>query len=496
MTEKYTNTDDKETRFSRFFPKFPFLGYLPPYEFKKFMILFDIYTMIVAFVFVILFKNVFGKDPMEPMSYIVFFPLVILVWVSLLYFLGMYRLFKTKRIRGILFIIFKAAVIGNILWVSYMYVFDIHYVTVRFMFFTFFITAVFITTEKLALTYLFRYHRKKGINFRRILIVGSGKRAQHFLYLNNENTEWGIKIVGLIDDEKKIGTTVGDIRVIGALNDIPKILEEHVIDEVVFILPKKWLSHIDDYILLCEKVGVRASVAADLFTPAIAKLRTTDIYGLPFLTIDTVHYNILLLYIKRLIDVITSSIALIINLPILIICAIAIKLTSPGPVFYTQKRVGLRGRIFTLYKFRSMIVGADSMLNDIRKLDESDGPVFHSRSDPRVTPVGRILRMTSFDELPQLINVLKGDMSLIGPRPPLPEETVQYELWQKRRLSLRPGIVCTWQVTHRFESAFHKWVQMDLEYIDNWSLALDFKILLKVLPAILKGLSYWRAKKG
>jgi len=493
MVKEQTKISDKRTRFSRFFANFPFLGYLPPYEFKKFMILFDIFIITGAFLFVIFLKYVHGSDPM---SYFVFLPLSIIIWGSLLYSFGMYRSFKTKKIHEILFIIFKTVLLGYILWIAYMYIFNIYSITTRIIGITFVLTAVFISIEKLALVCLFRYQEKKGINFRRILIVGTGERAQHFIDLNNKNAEWSIKIIGLVDDEKRVGTMVGDSKVIGSLNDIAKIIEEHVVDEVVFILPRKWLSCIDNYILLCEKVGIKVSIAADLFTPSIAKLKVTELYGLPFLTIDTTLYNVWHLYIKRLIDFSISIIALIINLPVFMICAIAIKLTSPGPVFFKQKRLGLHGRIFTLYKFRTMIEGADRMLDEVKHLSESEGPVFHSRKDPRITSLGRILRMISFDELPQLFNVLKGDMSIIGPRPPLPEEAKQYEKWQKRRLSLRPGIVCIWQVTKRFQPDFGEWMKMDMDYIDNWSLWCDFKILLKIFPAILRGVSFWLAKKN
>ena len=208
------------------------------------------------------------------------------------------------------------------------------------------------------------------------------------------------------------------------------------------------------------------------------------------MTLDTTSYDVIHLFIKRLVDIFISLIALISTLPVFIISAIAIKLTSPGPVLFRQKRCGLYGRVFTIYKFRTMIVDADKMIEKVRHLNESKGPVFHSRNDPRVTPAGRILRMLSLDELPQLINVLKGDMSLVGPRPAIPEEVEKYERWQRRRLSFRPGIVCTWQVNNRFQPDFQQWMQMDMDYIDNWSMGLDIKILLKIFPALFRGFAH------
>lgn len=495
MVEKQTNISEERTRFSRFLATFPFLGYLAPHEFKKFMLLFDIFIIIGSFLIAIIIRNIYRDTPDVWYGYFVFFPQYLAIWLGILYFLGIYKSFKAKKTYEILLILFKSILFGYVFWTVYMHIFKVDYFNIRFIIFTFFLTAVSISIEKLAFISLFRYQAKKGINFRRILIIGSGERAKHFIDLNNKNAEWNIEIVGILDEEDRVGTVIGDNKVVGSLNDIAKIIEENVVDEVFFIIPRKWLSRVEDYIMLCEKIGIRVSIAADFFTPLITKLKTTELYGLPFLTIDTTLYNVWHLYIKRIFDISISLIVLIVNLPVFLIVAIAIKLTSPGPVLFKQKRLGLHGRIFTLYKFRTMIEGADRMLDEVKHLSESRGPVFHSRKDPRITPIGRFLRMASLDELPQLLNVIKGDMSIIGPRPPLPEETKQYEKWQKRRLSLRPGIVCTWQVTKRFQPDFGEWMQMDLDYIDNWSLALDFKVFLKIIPAILRGFRFWLSKK-
>jgi len=394
----------------------------------------------------------------------------------------------------IFFAIWITAILEVIILGSYFFLIGVYNVNL-FLILTLIIAGL-ISLEKIALKYLFNHLYKEGVYFRNILVVGSGKRSQDFLKLIHKNTEWRIKVVGLVDEEEMVGSEIENTKVIGSFNDIEKILEEMVVDEVIFILPRKWLNSLEEYIKICENVGVKVSIAVDLFSSSISKPRIVEIYGAPFLSMDTTPHNVWHLFIKRVIDFVAALVLLIFSIPIFIICAIAIKLTSPGPIIFSQKRLGLNGRTFTLYKFRTMIVGADKMLSEVRSLSETSGPVFHSRNDPRVTSIGRFLRMTSLDELPQLINVLLGDMSLIGPRPPLPEEAEEYERWQRRRLSLRPGIVCTWQVTKRFEPDFQEWVQMDLDYIDNWSLGRDFKILFKVLPAILKGWRYWRSKKG
>ncbi|MBI4707254.1 MAG: sugar transferase [Candidatus Omnitrophica bacterium] len=424
-------------------------------------------------------------------TFISILPMLCIVWGWLLYHFKMYESIRKRRILDILFIVFKVSFLGVIILGSYLYVVGIYNVKLLFNFTL--ISAVLIIMEKIALMYLFVYLRKIQIHFRNIIVVGTGKRAQNFIDLLNRNAEWSIRIVGLVDEKETVGTEVMNTKVIGSLNDLATILKENVIDEVVFILPRNWLSRLEDYVKICESVGVRVSIAVDFFTFSFAKLKTIDIHGMPFLSMDTMPYNVWHLFVKRLCDIFISLIVLMLIMPLLIICALVIKLTSQGPVIFKQRRLGLNGRIFTLYKFRTMVEGAEKMLNEVKKLSETEGPVFHSRNDPRVTSVGRFLRMTSLDELPQLINVLIGDMSLIGPRPPLPEEAEAYERWQRRRLSLRPGIVCTWQVTRRFNPDFRDWVQMDLDYIDNWSLSLDLKILLRTLPAIIKGWKYWRS---
>jgi exopolysaccharide biosynthesis polyprenyl glycosylphosphotransferase len=189
--------------------------------------------------------------------------------------------------------------------------------------------------------------------------------------------------------------------------------------------------------------------------------------------------------LKRLIDVLVSAVAMVLFIPIFLAISIAIKWTSTGPIFFSQKRIGYNGRTFNCLKFRTMVVDAEILKSQLKDMNEMDGPVFKIKNDPRVTQIGRFLRKTSLDELPQLINVFKGDMSLVGPRPPVPEEVYQYQLADRRRLSIRPGITCIWQASGRNDIPFDEWMKLDRQYIDNWSLWLDMKILFKTLAAVL-----------
>ncbi|HQG45873.1 MAG TPA: sugar transferase, partial [bacterium] len=283
------------------------------------------------------------------------------------------------------------------------------------------------------------------------------------------------------------GKEVDGYRVIGRIQDIPFIVKRVVIDRVIFVVPRLWLHRIEEAILSCEELGISTSIALDLFNIHIARTRQTDFNGFPLLEFETFHAKEWQLFIKRIMDLAIASVSLAIFSPVLLLVAVLIKLTSKGPVLFKQTRIGLNGRKFTLYKFRSMVEDAEARKKDLLQQNEMDGPVFKIKRDPRITTIGWIIRKTSIDELPQLFNVLMGDMSVVGPRPPLICEVEDYKVWQRRRLSLKPGITCIWQVSGRNKIGFDKWMKMDLEYIDTWSLWLDVKILFKTFFVVLTG---------
>ena len=259
------------------------------------------------------------------------------------------------------------------------------------------------------------------------------------------------------------------------------------IDEMIFVVDRQRLDSYEDICLLCEELGVTARVVLNLFPHSIARMELHELDGFPLLTFSTTPTDESLLFVRRVMDVVLSVLLTLIFLPVAAVSAVAIKLSSPGPILFSQRRSGLHGRPFTMYKFRSMTDDAESRRSELESINEMDGPVFKSSRDPRVTVIGKILRRFSIDELPQLYNVFKGDMSLVGPRPPLPSEVAHYERWQRRRLSMKPGITCLWQISGRNQLGFDEWMRLDLSYIDNWSLLLDLKILLKTVPVVLLG---------
>lgn len=273
------------------------------------------------------------------------------------------------------------------------------------------------------------------------------------------------------------------------LADLSAIISYEPVDEVIVALPlRRRRALIEKIVEACEEQGIMVRVRTDLFELRVARPQVDTIDGVPVVTIRSGPEDGWQLVLKRIIDFMGSLVLLILLAPFLLLVALLIRMDSPGPVLFAQERVGLNRRRFKLIKFRTMIQEADKKQEQFEALNEADGPVFKIKNDPRITRLGRFLRQFSIDELPQLLNVLKGEMSLVGPRP-LPVRDVKLidAQWHKRRFSVKPGLTCLWQVNGRSDVSFERWVRMDLEYIDTWSLALDLKILLKTIPVVFRG---------
>ena len=427
-------------------------------------------------------------NPLFPLEYYLWAaPLVAVSWTITLYALGMYDSFRLKTIFRILLTVIQSAFYSFIIFSAVVYLYRIQNVSRSFMATFFALGIIFLIIEKIALFLTCQHLRTKGFNFRNILIVGSGFRAQNFVKHLNLHRELGLKIVGLVDEDPgRTGDVIEGYQVLGSLENIPTLLRDRVIDYVVFIVPRNSLAKIEPALIQCELVGITSCVSVDLFDLKYTKGKETNFMGLPMITFQMTPYSMTALVSKRLVDVLISGIGLVFISPIYLAISIAIKLSSKGPVHFEQDRVGLNGRIFKLYKFRTMDVDAEAKLKDLLAHNEMSGPAFKMENDPRITPIGRFLRKFSLDELPQLWNVFRGDMSLVGPRPPLVSEVKQYDDWHQRRLSMRPGITCLWQVSGRNKiTNFDEWARLDLKYIDEWSLSLDFQILMRTFPAVL-----------
>jgi exopolysaccharide biosynthesis polyprenyl glycosylphosphotransferase len=349
-------------------------------------------------------------------------------------------------------------------------------------------SCLFLLTERLALRLTSRWVRTRGYNYRTVLIVGASPSAVEMADSLDDHRWWGYRVLGFVNTGAEGERASGlPHPVLGGVEDIPRIVEHSVVDDVIFAISRRDLDRMEDLFLQLQEQGIRARFALDPFPHTKAVVNLEELAGVPLLTFSTTPNSLAKLLLKRALDVGMSALLLLLGLPVIFVIALAIKITSGGRVLFRQTRCGLNGRIFTLYKFRTMTEDAEVRRQDLLHLNEMSGPVFKLRIDPRVTALGRFLRKFSLDELPQLWNVLKGDMSLVGPRPPIPDEVKHYQRWQRRRLAMKPGLTCLWQISGRNEVDFERWMQLDLEYIDSWSPKLDLQILIKTIPVVLSG---------
>ena len=322
-----------------------------------------------------------------------------------------------------------------------------------------------------------------------VVVVGDGGKALEIAAEVEGDERHGLRLLAVLDCGGTLGTEARLARTypVKGLDALARVLTENAVDQVLFAVPSSRLRELEHAFLLCDEHGVMTQVVADFFPHIHSRLRFDRFGSRPVLIFSVAPSDDLKLLAKRGIDMLVAGAALIALLAPMAMVSLAVKLTSKGPVLFRQQRCGLNGRLFTCYKFRSMVVDAESRLRELEHLNEKDGPAFKMRDDPRLTPIGKLLRRFSIDEWPQFWNVLRGDMALVGPRPAVPREVARYEVWQRRRLRMRPGLTCLWAVRGRDSLDFESWMQLDLEYIDNWSLALDAKILALTVPVVLAG---------
>jgi exopolysaccharide biosynthesis polyprenyl glycosylphosphotransferase len=326
------------------------------------------------------------------------------------------------------------------------------------------------------------------VGVKRMLLVGAGDVGRMVMRTVTARPDFGYQMIGFLDDNPAKGfTDIGPYRALGPVENLNQILESEQVDTVVICLP--WQSHrmIQRLLRTCETRCVRAQVVPDLFQVTKNQVYVEQLDGIPLISTRELSIQGWNLLVKRASDIVLGALLALVSMPLWLLIMVAIKLDSRGPILYSQTRIGKNGVPFRCFKFRSMVDHADDMRHELGQLNEASGPLFKMRDDPRRTRVGRMIRRFSLDELPQVLNVMRGEMSLVGPRPNLPVEVEQYQEWHRRRLLVSPGITGLWQVSGRSELTFDEMVLLDIYYVENWNLAMDLGILARSIPAVLRG---------
>jgi exopolysaccharide biosynthesis polyprenyl glycosylphosphotransferase len=460
---------------------------------------FDLAVMVLAFVLAAVLALGVGRgipaidffSMRVRVGNLVIFMGLLLFWHNLFSLFGLYESHRMSNRAAECGEIVKATILGTLGLGVAAVLFNIWMASVQFLIVFFVISTGILVCSRLALRMVLTQARLHGRNLRNVLIVGTSTRAVEFAAQLQASSELGYRVMGFadqpwqgIDQLHRSGHSL-----VCDLESLPVFLRTNVVDEVVIALPiRSFHAEASRIAAICEEQGIILRVLSNIFNLKLAQTASEELEGHSSIT----HYTGVIegwpVVLKRVVDFSLALIALIVLSPLLVLVAVLIKITSPGPIFFMQKRIGQSKRKFIIYKFRSMYMDAEKKMRELEHLNEVSGPVFKIKNDPRITPVGKFLRKTSIDELPQLINVLRGDMSLVGPRPLAVRD---YELfsedWHRRRFSVRPGITCLWQVNGRNSIPFEKWMELDMQYIDQWSLWLDFKILAKTIPAVLRG---------
>ncbi len=407
-----------------------------------------------------------------------------ILWVGALWTFGLYRLRTHWTLRSEIIDVLRATVMMLAISLSALYLLDLNdFSRIFVVMLAVAQPAVTVASRaflRLALTDL----RRRGHMSRRMLIIGSGPEAEAFANQVEQHRELGLRVMGHLSGPGAAKSTVSR-PVVGTLDDIEDVLRQQVVDEVAVCLPPADWSYVEPATRICEEEGRIVRVAIPPLNSVLAGGRYEQLGGTPIVSFQYGPDRAVGMGVKRTLDVVISGSLLVMLSPVFALIAAYIRMFDDGPVLFRQQRVGLHGRLFTCLKFRTMVPDAEARYSDLEHLSEIDGPAFKMTKDPRTTRIGARLRKTSLDELPQLINVLRGEMSIVGPRPAPPREVDLYSVWHRRRLTMRPGLTGLWQVAARSEESFDRRVSFDLDYIDRWSLLMDLKIMLRTIPAVV-----------
>jgi exopolysaccharide biosynthesis polyprenyl glycosylphosphotransferase len=430
-------------------------------------------------------------DPAFDVPYEVYLPfagLFTLLLVLVFRQQGAYRLRRQISWLDEFYAIVNGTATGTIIMIVFIFLYRAAFYSRAIFIYAGIFVILLLGVSRLVKVTVLRFLRRRGIGSERVLIVGAGEVARTVMRAVVANPESGFNIIGFLDDNPvKGGTDIGRFKALGSLKNLADVVRDQLIDEVIITLPWQYHRKIVSIMTHCERENIRARIVPDLFQMTISRMHVEDVAGVPMIGVKEVSISGLNQVVKRSIDLFFSGLVVVLAAPLMALIALMIKLESPGSVLFQQERVGRNGRRFTVYKFRSMIEGAEEQQEALQNLNEAEGPLFKIRDDPRTTRVGKLLRKLSLDELPQFYNVLRGEMSLIGPRPPLPAEVKQYQEWHKRRLEVSPGITGLSQISGRSELSFDETALLDIYYVENWSLGLDTKIMLQTIPRVIFG---------
>ncbi len=409
------------------------------------------------------------------------------IWVSALWLMDLYRLRARWSIRSEARAVLQAGMLIAVASFSALFLFKLPDVS-RLLLLLLFVSQTLVTLGlRLSIRWTLRRLRDRGYNTRYLLVVGTGPAARRFADRVERHRALGLRVIGHLSAVGEPTAAVGHRPILGNVEDLEEIFHSRVVDEVAICLPTEHVTLIEPIARLCEEEGKIVRIPVDELGLSLSGARLEEFDGIPVLSLVYGPDRAISLVVKRLLDIGIGVVGLVILAPFFLIIAAWIIALDGRPVLFRQDRVGLHGRPFRVVKFRTMVPDAEDRLADLAELNEIKGHAFKVTDDPRLSRTGRILRATSIDELPQLWNVVRGEMSLVGPRPPLPSEVEGYDLWHRRRLSMKPGITGLWQVEARRDEDFDRWVELDLAYIDRWSVWLDLKIMVRTIPAMLQG---------
>jgi exopolysaccharide biosynthesis polyprenyl glycosylphosphotransferase len=413
---------------------------------------------------------------------------VTIIWLAIFKLVGLYEEKKFTTLLDEIASLFFGATLSSLVLLGLLFLYREFWFSRLVIANAWWIALLFLGLVRVIFFESQRIARLKGIGLRNTLILGAGEMGQVLALKIIGDRSLGYRMIGFLDDDLvKLGKSYHGIPVLGEVSKVKKIIEEKKIGEIIIASTEISAEKILDIITECEKYGVEFKIVPGILELIASRVDVDELGGVPLLTVTEIQLKGFNAAVKRSADVILSSILILLLSPLFIVFSVLIKLTSHGPVFFVQERIGLDGNIFHMFKFRSMIKDAEKLFPQLEPLSEVNGYLFKMKEDPRITPLGKFMRRFSIDELPQIFNVFFGQMSLVGPRPPLPREVEKYSAWHKKRLRVRPGITGPWQVSGRSLLPFEDMVRLDIYYIENWSLWLDFKILLRTIPVVLFG---------